>query len=503
MTVVDYLNESVRNYPNNVYVSDENKHLTFLQLQRFAKALGSNIIERSITRKPVVIYMDKSVDVIAAFYGVAYSGNHYVPIDTSMPLHRVELILKKLNPALIITDHANEQKIKGYENQINVGHYSKMICSEILDDKILSIQASVVDTDPLYILFTSGTTGTPKGVVLPHKAIVDFTDQMVKTFNISGKNIFGNKSAFHFDFSVLEIYCAAKTGSEMAIIPDRYFTFPMDLLRYLKDKKITMIAWVPSALCLVADMRALGKVDLPDLKQVFFCGEVMPTKQLNMWRKHYSDVTYVNLYGPTETAVASTFYIVDRDFGDEEDLPIGRAFENTNVLIINDLNEEASVNEIGEICIRGSSLALGYYNDYDLTKEVFVNNPMKMMYHEMIYKTGDVGKFDESGLLRYIGRKDNQIKRFGYRIEMEEIETIVNGHECVKLSCGIYDARKKRLVLFYSSDSPIVELETYVKNNLPAYMIPDSYVHMKEIPLTGNGKIDRKCVKQLYFEKGV
>lgn len=224
-------------------------------------------------------------------------------------------------------------------------------------------------------------------------------------------------------------------------------------MEYLNEKQVNTVYWVPSALCIAANWKAFEYVSVPTLKKVLFAGEVMPNKQLNILRNELPGVLFANLYGPTEVTDICTYYVVDREFADDEPLPIGNACSNCGVLVLKDDNTQALPGEEGELCVRGSFLAMGYYNNAEKTSQVFVQNPLNPYYPETVYRTGDIVKYNERGELVYISRKDFQIKHMGYRIELGEIETAVSAVDGMKACACVYDAKRKRLCWFIRGTS--------------------------------------------------
>jgi len=234
------------------------------------------------------------------------------------------------------------------------------------------------------------------------------------------------------------------------------------------------------------------------LHTIAFGSEVFPIKQFKIWRSVLPQAKFTNLYGPTEGTGMCCYYKVDRDFAPDEAIPIGRPFKNTEILLLNEKNERAGKGEAGEICIRGTSVTLGYYNNPGKTAEVFVQNPLNTAYPELIYRTGDIGKYNERGELMFVSRKDYQIKHMGHRIELGEIEVNVNMMPRIQLSGCIYDNEKGKIVLYYVGDMEAGELTKALKEKLPRYMIPNYVKKLDRMPLTPNGKIDRVYLKQSY-----
>ena len=496
--VLEYLEENALKYPEKAAFDDDKKIVTFHELMVQAKAIGSALSTVNCVGKPVVVYLPKGCDCITSFMGIVYSGGFYCPIDVKMPADRVSAIFGVLKPAAIISTAKYAGKIREISEDCPVLLFEECIATEA-DTLFLSrVRSAMVDTDPLYVLFTSGSTGIPKGVVVSHRSMIDFAEWLVPKFAISYTDIIGNQGNFYFDLSVLDIYGGLKSGATVCIIPAKKFMFPVDLIRFLNEKKITIINWVPSMICNVANMKALD-VELPaSLEKVLFCGEVMPAKQLNIWKNHLPDVMYVNLYGPTEIVYACTYFVIDRAFQDDEALPIGSACENTKILVLNEKDELVQGEEAGELCVGGTCVALGYYNNSDKTNTAFVQNPLNPYYNEMIYRTGDIVKYNELGELMYLSRKDFQIKHMGHRIELGEIETALLDNAFVENCACIYDDEAKEICAFYIGENvDAAEIVNHLKSKIPAYMIPGKVIYLDRFPYNINGKIDRLALKNM------
>ncbi len=494
--VTDYLETSAQTNPNKIAFDDTKKKMSFRECQQAAHRIATFLIEKAYFKSPIVVFLDKSVECISSFMGIAYSGNFYIPIDVKMPYPRIKKILSVLAPKAIITDFEHLDITENFSNDIPVFLYEKMMQHTINKELLQGTQESIIDTDILYVLFTSGSTGEPKGVIISHKSVIDYTEWVTETFHIDSAHIFANQAPFHFDNSILDIYQTLKNAATMYIVPEMLFSFPLKLLEFLQNKKVNILFWVPSALSALTYRGALSKCYLPELRKVLFCGEVMSNKHLNVWRLLYPQILFANLYGPTEITDVCTYYIVDRDFRDDEPLPIGVACKNTEVFLLNERDELASDGEIGEICVRGTSLAYGYYNNPKKTQEAFVQNPLNRNYPEFIYRTGDLARYNEYKELIYISRKDYQIKHMGHRIELGEIEVVANAKSEITQACCLYDEEKKEIVLFYTGDNHLGTIEEYLSNFLPHYMLPSKYICLDNMPLNRNGKIDRTELKR-------
>jgi len=497
--VFEWLIETKKAYPDKAALIDSNETITFSQYYSKSLGIARAVIDKNVGPKmPVVVYLEKSARVLVSFMGIAASGNFYSPIDIDMPASRVNKILETLKPALVITTAELKPEFAKYDYSGEYLLYEDIKPLEE-DEKVEEALSKIIDTDLLYVLFTSGSTGTPKGVCIAHRGVIDYIDWVTKTFNVDKDDRFGNQAPFYFDNSILDIYSTMKTGATMYVIPKKLFSQPVPLMEYLKENQINTIFWVPSALMVISKLKAFRNVDLSDtLKKVLFCGEVMPNKQLNIWRSYLPNVTYANLYGPTEITDACTYYIVDREFSDDESLPIGYAMKNTDILVLDDENKLVTEpNKVGELCVRGTGIAYGYYNNPEKTKEAFVQNPLNSAYEEKIYRTGDLVSYNERGEIIYLSRKDFQIKHMGHRIELGEIETAVSSLEGVTSCCCLYDDKHSKIVLFVDKEMTKEDARKDLETMIPEYMIPGKIKFMETFPLNANGKIDRVKLKEL------
>lgn len=493
--ILEYLEKTVKEVPDKTAYTDGKHGLTFAEVFQYSRAIGSYLSREGFYREPVVIYMKKSPEAVAAFYGAVYGRCFYVPFDEEMPEYRVSLILETLKPRLMICDAYTEKKLIKIGFSGRTLRFEDAVKTEIRDEKLAEIREASMDTDPIYIVFTSGSTGVPKGVAACHRSVLDYVENLSKVLGFNRETVFGNQSPLYFDACLKELYPTMMFGATTYLVPKSLFMFPVKLVEYLNENHINTVCWVVSALTMISSMGTFDKVVPKYLHTVAFGSEVFPIKQFNLWRHALPKAQFTNLYGPTECTGMSCYYRVNREFGPDDVIPIGRPFKNTEILLLNDEDQPAGEGETGEICIRGTCVTLGYYRNPEKTKEVFVQNPLNDCYPELIYRTGDIGRYNEFGELVFVSRKDHQIKHMGHRIELGEVEVHVNQMAGIRMSCCVYDKEREKIVLFYVGDAEGKDIIKALKEKLPRYMIPNLVEKIEEMPFTANGKLNRMELK--------
>ncbi len=493
MNVLDYLEQAAASSPDRVALADDKGTITYKNLRCLARQVGLFLMEKDFchTNKPIGVLAGRDTNTVILYLGILYSGNFYVPIDPELKTEKKEKIISQSGMELLLHASELEQMLSGVTGDIDYAYEEK------------------AEDLPLYMVYTSGSTGVPKGVLKTHGAMIDYVEAFSAAYPYGDHEVIGNQTPFFFDASAKDIYLMLKNAATMEIIPTGLFSFPVKLVEFLNEKGITIISWVPSALALLTQLNAFAEVKPITLKKVFFVGEVFPMKQLNKWRKALPELTYVNLYGSSEIAGICLYYEVkpSDEFADTEVLPMGKPLSNCKLVLINQENGAVITEKhvSGEIYLSSKALAREYYKDEEKTKSSFVYMDLDGSGKRRYFKTGDVAFYNDNGDLVFTSRKDFQIKHMGHRIELGEIEVSASAlEEVVKCGC-IYDNEKRRIVL-YCECKPGVEvtapqLKAALTERLSSYMVPNRVVIIDKIPLNANGKIDRVELKRMYSEK--
>lgn len=526
--VLEWLEATVAKYPDKPAFSDTESSITFRQVYDIARNTGAYLIgQLGVDRTPVAVFAGRKMVTPAYFLGVVYAGRPYAPIDASLPDKRIEKILENLCPRAIVADRESLEHVKSIVDELeksegfdrpqifiaeDISRFEQVACADsnckisesagdaVTDsenDMLATVRRQMSMTDPLYIIYTSGSTGNPKGVMTSHLSLMTYINAYCDVMHIEESDVLGNQSPLDYIAAIRDIYLPLKTGCSTAIIPKEYFMEPNALFDYMNDKKVSSVGWSVSAFTILTSLGAFEEVGLKSLRKICFSGSVMPCRVLRKWQENLPEAHFVNQYGPTEATASCTYYSVDHLVEEDEVLPIGKAYDNYRVFLIDEHGNEPAVGEQGEICVCGPILALGYYNDPERTAAAFTLNLLNKAYPERMYRTGDYGRLDEAGILHFCGRMDRQIKHMGHRVELDEVEHAANVVDGVAESCVIYNKAKEVLILFYTGDCDRRSLALALRDELPGFMVPRKIKKLEQLPKLPNGKYDMKKLEEM------
>ena len=488
-SVLEYLEAAAEKWPDKPAFRDGIEITRFCWLRDLARHVGGALSGFGKNR-PVAVLAQRNIDSVFALLGVLYSGNFYVPLDAAMPEARLRGILEALRPAAILSQEG------GLYGDIAP---SLSFAEAASEEQPLAGMPDVLDVDPAYMIYTSGSTGVPKGIAVSHRSVIDFTDWFVSETGIDEYDVLGNQAPLFFDLSVKDLYTTLKTGAETVFLAKDDFLFPVLLMMELQEKRVSVLNWSTAAFHMTAASGVLEKYTPGRLRLATVGGEALMASPLRRWRQAAPRAVFYQLYGPTEVTVDCCFYRVDREFADGEPIPIGKAIPNKEVVLLREDGSLAAPGETGELCVRGTGLALGYWDDPEKTAAAFAPDPRNPHYPDRLYRTGDLARAGEDGLLYFLSRRDGQIKHLGYRIELGEVETAVCAEAGVSAAACLFDAEKDRIVCFYAGDVPHRELSVRLGKRLPRYMIPNICRQLEALPLTAGGKLDRQALRREYY----
>lgn len=514
------LRHSTEHHPDNVAVVFKDASVTYAQLDRQSDRVALTLQQSGIgTGDRVGILLAKSIEQIVALFGILKSGAIYVPIDPAAPAGRMDYMIRHCDISCLITTAGSLRALlthSGGEAAITTalvvgkddgkGSFKNIAVKYLHAASEASAVASefqpvdMSDTCPAYILHTSGSTGNPKGVAISHLNALTFIDMAADYFNITSADRLCNHAPLHFDLSVFDIFVAIKCGATIVLLPEMLSTFPVKLAEYMEMEKITVWNSVSSVLTMLADKGLLERRNFDALRLVHFSGDLMPVKYLRLLAKHMRNASFYNIYGQTEANSSLCYPIREIPDDDSWRIPVGKPFPNFEVFALNEDRQVVSrAGEEGELCVSSSTVALGYWNDRGMTREKFVPDPRYPFLEKIVYKTGDLVRIDEAGNFLFSGRKDHMIKSRGYRIELEEIESVLSGHPQIALSVVIPipdDIVGNRISAIISPAAGCAvgkeELVRYCSARLPKYMIPEIMEFRDFLPMTSSGKVDRK-----------
>ncbi len=509
-----YLQRAAVKTPDATAVVDRDHQLTYAELDRKSDRVAARLLDLGVgTGDRVGLFLPKSIDAVVAIYGVMKAGAAYVPIDPSSRETRAAYIAGNCGITHLISVKAKRSMWPAFA-AIGVEH---VICMDGDPDSgddglVVHGRGWVDEADPpqlprliaqdlAYILYTSGSTGNPKGVMLTHANCLGFVEWAVEEFGVTASDRLSSHAPLHFDLSTFDLYAAVVAGAPVYLVPKSVSLLPVEVKKFIQAQGITVWYSVPSILTMLVEMGGLEQNDLPTLRTLLFAGEVFPTKYLSRLMNRVPHVTFANLYGPTETNVCTGFTLASPPDEDGPPISIGKAIGGVETFVVDETDNPVVVGQAGELLVRGPTVMAGYWGDGELTSRKLTPSPVPRHLGDMVYRTGDLVEEQPDGNYRFIGRRDNQIKSRGYRIELGDIEAALGAHPAVLevVAVAIPDEMVSNRIIAFASLRDEVdqsELLQFCGERVPKYMVPESLQFVDELPKTSTGKIDRRTLAE-------
>lgn len=528
MTVLlqEYLARQASERPGATAVVMGQERLSYGQLEVSSNQLARLLHDFGCRRGDrICIVLPKSPSAIVSMIGVLKADCAYVPIDTASPSQRIKKIVQAADPfAILVTastsalvdelvalDCFDRSVVIGSIDEVDVegsNFRSQFSRGDWGAQPSNALQFTNTGEDPAHLLFTSGSTGTPKGVVIKHSNVIPFIEWAVGYFGIDASDRISGHPPLHFDLSTFDIYGAQAAGAELHLVPAPLNLMPHRLAELIRDSELSQWFSVPSMMTYLAKFDALAQGDFPALERVLWCGEVLPTPVLIHWMRRLPHVRFTNLYGPTETTIASSYHTLrECPRGDSEAIPIGIPCPDEELLVLDSQLQPVPPGEIGDLYIAGVGLSPGYWRDDEKTRAAFMEDPRAPASGKRIYKTGDLARTGDDGLIYFLGRADTQIKSRGYRIELGEIESALSAlrrlRECAVVGVETGGFEGWTVCCAYApiegqKEIKVAEVKEKLRESLPSYMLPSRWLVLDELPKNANGKIDRRELRELF-----
>ncbi len=496
--MLELLEETAARVPERVAYYDDRQSLSFAALAELARRIGSSLARVTRPRQVVALLMDaRSIRNLPAIFGVLYAGCAYAPLDITMPAQRLEQLLSLMQPAAILADEKGRKALEAcqageaqvlLESQASEGPVDEQRLREIRE------QSSVFD--PASVLYTSGSTGVPKGSVQTHFSYLHWTEATIQVYGLTEEVVFGNQSPFFYANSLLEIYPPVALGATVYLLPAGVLSFPRRMLQCLREQRVTLLCMTPSSFAGVASAGALEPGCLPELRWGIMSGEPMPWQTLQPWMQAAPGAGWWHFYGSTEMLSVAVGK-VDAQNRAQGRLPVGRPFGLVRVIFVDEDGRAAAPGEPAELYVSSPWIARGYYRDEARTAAAWVEDPLEEGWRERFYRAGDMGYWMEDGQLMVLGRRDNQIKHMGYRMELGEVEAALGNVQGVGESCILYQREQDRIWCFYAGELDEKQLRQALRERLARYMLPDMFVRLDELPHTASMKIDRMRLREM------
>lgn len=504
-------------HPHKTAVRRSGKSMSYAELETKSNQLAHFLLAQGLQKGDRVgFYLNKSFETVIAVYGIMKAGGAYVPLDPFAPAARLAFVINNCGIRHLVT---SEMKLEGVAEMLRLGAelqwligvpaqadlaVQTAVWEQIFQQPTHLPQVGITEQDLAYILYTSGSTGDPKGIMHTHRSALSFAQWAAETYGLHADDVVSNHAPMHFDLSTFDFFAAALVGATTVIIPEALTKFPANLTRLIESERISVWYSVPYALIQLLTHGNMDKHDLSSLRWILFAGEVFPTKHLRPLMLRLPSVRFSNLYGPTETNVCTFYHVMAVPDENDEPVPIGLVCANDEGLIVDADNQLVAAGEVGELLIRGGTVMRGYWGRPDLNERGFYLRPVfGQAYHDVYYRTGDLVQQLPDGNLKYLGRKDRQIKTRGYRVELDEIEVALLSFTAVE-EAAVYplpDGEGSNILqaAVTAKEGAIVDLALllqHIATKLPPYAVPEKVLVLESFPRTSTGKINRRALQE-------
>jgi amino acid adenylation domain-containing protein len=502
--------------PDHEAIRFQSHALTYEELEHRSNSLARVLIEEGVVRGDRVgIYMHKSLESAIALYGIMKAGAVYVPLDPLAPHARLQHVIRDCDIRCLVTKEAKREPLReilatqtSVEFLIGLEAQDGWPVRTVTWDEVFSVPSEsvpdvgTIEDDLAYILYTSGSTGNPKGIMHTHRSGLSFAVWAAETYSLASTDRLSNHAPLHFDLSTFDFFAGALAGATTTIIPEALTNFPSNVARLIEGERLSIWYSVPYALIQLVTRGGIESRDLSSLRWVLFAGEPFPTKHLRELMARLPDARFSNLYGPTETNVCTYYHVLPLAEESDEPIPIGRVCENAEGVVVDADDQLVEPGGTGELLIRGPLVMRGYWGRPDLTEQGLSHRQLFPHYREVFYRTGDLVQLDPSGNYRYLGRRDRQIKTRGYRVELDEIEVALLAHDLVEEAAvfPVPDGKGSNLIEVAVTTKESIPLDVtdlfeHLASRLPPYAVPAKITVVADFPRTSTGKVDRRALQ--------
>lgn len=497
--ILEYLEKTAERVPERTAFYSDEERLTFAQVRQKARGIGTALTTMTEQRKPVALLLDsRSIHNIPAMYGVLYAGCFYAPMDISMPSQRLEQLLGLLQPSVILADQRGRMALESLDEWKGgpVLDYDAASETPWEEGRLDQVRQKASVYDPMSVLYTSGSTGIPKGSVQTQFSYIHWTEATIAAYGFDEQEVFGNQSPFFYANSIIDIFPPVALGAAVYLLPSGILNFPKKFVECLNRNRVTELTMTPSSFIGAASGGVLKKGCLPCLRYGIMSGESMPWEPLTLWMDAAPEASWWHFYGSTEMFSVAVGKIQGKPKTGEQ-IPVGHPFPLAHILFLDEEGKECDPGEPGELLLSSPWVAAGYYKDPVRTEAFWVTDPLNRGWQERFYRSGDLGYLREDGQLIVQGRKDSQIKHLGYRMELGEVEAALRLIPGWQEGCVLFQKEEGKLWCFFTGDLTEKELRKELKMRISGYMVPDVFRRLSKMPHTSSMKLDRAALYQM------